>query len=749
MSLSRCALFLPIFTSLACAGTPPVPTPAQLPTPESVLAKPRDGAPPTPLFPVSDSYHGVTVVDPYRWLEGAGPEVDAFITGQNEHARHVLDALPERARLEARLREVLSAQTVAYSSPAYVKGQLFAMKLEPPRPQRMLVAVPLGTSQRGGKVAALDNLDNERIVIDPAALDDSGKTSIDWYRVSPDGRLVAASISAGGSETGDVQVFETATGKRVHEVVPGVNGGTAGGDLAWLPDSSGFYYSRYPRGEERPAEDKFFFVQLYLHKLGTDTATDTYQLGKDFVRIAEVFVDVDDNGDVLCQVQKGDGGEFEAFLKANKPGSTWVRLTTYEDRIVQFFFGPKDTLYFVSRKDAPRGKLYRAPRAGFAIDGAKLVVPEGQDTLVSDIWDPEVLLVHAASGRLFLNYQLGGPSTIRVFDLDGKAKPGPDLLPVSSAGGLTALGNEVLFANGSFVAPNGWYRFDPASKTPATSTVKTALSMRTPVDLVAAGVTVTREVATSRDGTKVPVNILLPKGAQKGQPIPFVVTGYGGYGVNIEPAFQLLRSVLLEQGIGLAVLNLRGGGEFGEAWHMDGALTKKQNVFDDFIASLEFLVQAGYAQQGKLAITGGSNGGLLMGAVITQRPDLVAACASFVGIYDMLRVETEPNGAFNTTEFGTVTDKAQFDALYAYSPYHHVKDGTTYPPTLFIVGANDIRVAPWHSRKMVARLQAASADANPKLLVTSFGAGHGIGSSIDQVVSQNADAFAFLVHHLR
>ena len=477
-------------------------------------------------------------------------------------------------------------------------------------------------------------------------------------------------------------------------------------------------------------------MQLYLHKLGAATAKDSYEIGKDFVRIAEVFVDVHSSGLVLVTVQKGDGGEFELYLKGKS--GTWTQLATYEDRAVQAFFGEKNDLYVLSRKAAPRGKLLRAPIAGFDLQKAKVVLPEAKDTLVSDVWDDGVLLVHG--GRIFATYQLGGPSEIRTFDLDGKSKPGPKVLPVSSAANLTALGKaDVLYSNVSFVEPLGWYSY--AAKGGATS--KHKISTKTPVDL--AGVSVTREMAVSKDGTQVPVNILLPAGHKPGTPIPFLVTGYGGYGVNIEPSFQAQRSVFLALGVGLAIVNLRGGAEYGEDWHQAGALTKKQNVFDDFIGAIEHLKQK---HASKVAITGGSNGGLLMGAVLTQRPELITVATSLVGIYDMLRVETEPNGAFNTTEFGSVTDKAQFEALYAYSPFHHVKDGSAYPPTLMLTGANDVRVAPWHSRKMIARMQAASASTSPLLLMTTFDAGHGMGSSVDQLVEQSTDAYAFMMHHL-
>jgi prolyl oligopeptidase len=261
-------------------------------------------------------------------------------------------------------------------------------------------------------------------------------------------------------------------------------------------------------------------------------------------------------------------------------------------------------------------------------------------------------------------------------------------------------------------------------------------------------VRVVREFARSKDGTKVPVNILIPKGARRDGRNPCVVTGYGGFGHSIRPSFQPAYRVLFDQGVVVAVANLRGGGEYGEAWHRAGMLTRKQNVFDDFTAVLEHLVERRYTSSARLGIMGGSNGGLLMGAVLTQHPALVKAVVSFVGIYDSLRVELSPNGAFNVPEFGTVKDPGQFKALYAYSPYHNVKDGTKYPATLFLTGANDPRVDPMQSRKMTARLQAANAAATPILLRTSATAGHGLDTSLSERIEETVDVYAFLLTQL-
>jgi prolyl oligopeptidase len=710
--------------AIACTSVPPA-------NESSEKNRSKLGPPPaTKVDPVIDQHHGVQVTDPYRWLEShESKDVQEFIKQQNEYARGYLDGLEGRDKIRQQLNEILGSTSVSYRSLHEVKGQLFALKQQPPKQHRFLVTLP-----------SPDQTDKERIVIDPDTIEPKGKVAIDWYEVSPNGRYVAASLSVDGSESGDVSVFETASGKRVFEVVPGVNGGTAGGDLAWAPDSSGFYYTRYPRGNERPAQDKMFYTQLYYHKLGTPTESDRFELGKDFSRIAMFFVDVHPSGHVLAAVQKGDGGEFQHFLRGLD--GKWKMIADYPDRVAQFFFGERGDLYFISLKDAPYGKVMNVSMKNLKLDEAKVIIPEGKDAIITDITSGEGFLVH--KGNLHVSYQTGGPSEIRSFDLNGKPKLNPKAAPVSGVSNVVGLENgDILFAQKSYLEPTAYYRFSPQSG----ATVKTALQEKSPVDL--SGVTVVREMAKSKDGTMIPVNIILPKGVQPGTPIPFVLNGYGGFSISIEPSFLGPRSVLLQSGVGYAIANLRGGSEFGEAWHREGYLTKKQNVFDDFIAASEFLVQKNYAKPGKLGIIGGSNGGLLMGAVVTQRPELFGAVVASVGYFDMIRIESEPNGQFNSTEYGTIADKQQFEAMHAYSPYHRVKDGTPYPPMLMQVGATDMRVAPWHSRKMVARLQAASSSKAPALLYTRFDAGHGMGSSVAQQIDQSLDAYSFMLHFLK
>jgi len=688
---------------------------------------------------VTDTFHGVEVADPYRWLEDASdPEVKTWSDAQNAHARSVLDALPGVAALRPRVTEVLSAQSPSFAGIAFEGGKLFAMKRQPPKPQPFLVVMD-----------GVDGARAARTLIDPAALDAAGTTAIDWFVPSPDGRFVAVSISAGGSESGDVHVYDVATGERTGEVIPGVNGGTAGGSLAWRPDGKGFYYTRYPRGDERPEADRAFYMQVYFHELGTPTSADRYEMGSDLPRIAEIQLEAHHSGRVLASVQNGDGGEFIHFVltpPADGGGAgSWRQLTIYEDRVVAATFGPKGGVFVVSRKDAPRGRVLRIDPDAASIAGAREMLPEpAEGSIVTDFWSHGAWAV--TIDRLYLTMQLGGPSEVRVFDHAGNALATPNQLEVGAASGLTLLEEDaLLFRNVSYVEPAGWYTLDAMD-----GSVRKIDALSTAAPVSYDGFEVVREFATSKDGTKVPVNIIRRKGLALDGSHPCVVTAYGGYGVNIEPAFNAADFVLAERGFVLAEANVRGGGEYGDGWHRGGNLTNKQNVFDDFAAVVEHLQRRGYTTPARTAIEGGSNGGLLMGALLTQRPELVKAVVSHVGIYDMLRVELSANGAFNIPEFGTVADESQFRALRAYSPYHNVKegggrDGAAYPSVLFLTGANDPRVDPMQSRKMTARLQAAGADT---LLRTSANSGHGLGTSLGEKIEQVVDVDAFLCERL-
>ncbi len=686
--------------------------------------------PQTPQIIVVNKYYSVEVVDPYQWLENWNDErVQSWSNKQNNYARVILDHLPNVEGLRERITEVLTAKSVSYHSLCWRKGKLFAIKRQPPIEQPFLVVMLSAQEPK-----------SERPIVDPTKIDPSGSTSIDWYVPSPDGNTVAVSLSVGGSESGDVHIYETDTSREIGDVIPRVNGGTAGGDLTWVPNGSGFYYTRYPREGERPPEDMDFYQQVCFHRMGTSPDTDNYEIGKDFPRIAEIILETDANsGNVLATVQYGDSGCFAHYLRT--PTEQWKQITGYDDQIVQATFGADGTLFLISRADAPRGKILKLSMVDPSLQKAEVIISEGKDTIVSDFYyDPPMV---ATRTRLYVTYQLGGPSEIRVFDYQGKQQAAPEILPISSVGQIVASADDdILYQNSSYVYPSAWYIFRPHEK----MTAKTALVTRSPVDF--SDCEIVREYAISQDGTQVPVNIIRRKGIKLDGSNPVLLTGYGGYGINIEPGFNALRRVWMDQGVVYAQANLRGGGEFGQQWHEEGMLTRKQNVFDDFAAVMQYMIDAGYTTPEKLAIIGGSNGGLLMGAIITQHPGLCKAVVSFVGIYDMLRVELAPNGEFNIPEFGTVKDPEQFRALYAYSPYHNVLDSVSYPSVLFLTGTNDPRVDPMHSRKMTARLQAATSSGRPVLLRTSSKTGHGLATPLSVQIEESVHYHAFLLNEL-
>ncbi len=687
--------------------------------------------PPTAREAVTDTYHGTRVTDDYHWLEDwEAEEVKQWTEAQNRYARGVLDELPNLDAIRQRVSEIMSAETVSYGGLKYRGGKLFVMKRQPPKQQPFLVVI-----------ADILSMSEEQILLDPNALSAEGSTSIDWFVPSPDGKLVAVSLSTGGSEAGDLHVYDTSTGRQVHEVIPRVNTGTAGGDLAWLPDGSGFFYTRHPRAGERPPEDMNFYQQGYFHQLGTPTEQDRYEIGQDFPRIAEIEFEMnDDNGWLLLTVQNGDGGEFAHYVRF--PEGSWIQVSEFSDKTVQAIFGPEQDLYLISREDAPRGKIDHMELREGEIGQRKTIVTESEDTVVTSFYGSPPSLLPTKS-RLFVTYQLGGPSEIRVFDHQGNRLPGPEQLPVSAVGGLELMeGDDVFFSNGSYTQPFAYYLYRPEEN----ETTRTPFASTSLVDM--SDVTVVREFATSKDGTRVPVNILLPPGVKRDGSNPTLVNGYGGYGISLTPRYQPVIKVLLEQGVIFAVANLRGGGEYGEQWHQEGNLTNKQNVFDDFAAALRHMIDRGYTKSDKLAIEGGSNGGLLMGALLTQHPGLVKCVVSHVGIYDMLRVELSPNGSFNIPEFGTVKNPEHFQAMHAYSPYHRVRDGQDYPPTLFLTGVNDPRVDPMQSRKMTARLQSATGPDGLILLRTSYDSGHGRGTPLLERIAQEVDVTAFLFQQL-
>jgi len=754
--------WLSIACLVACSGPPAKPnTPAPRPTAIATLdAGGPQRMPPVaaPRRPVVHEFFGTKVTDDYEWLEdGKSPEVKAFVDGQNALARKHIDGLSDRAAVRARLASLYGSGAADWNVLTHVDGTVFAVKHAPPKQQSMLIAF-----------ASVDpDPKAERVICDPNAIDPSGKTTIDFFVPSPDKKLVAVSLSKDGTESGDVHVFDVATGKETGDVIARVNGGTAGGSVAWNEAGTAFWYTRYPRAGERPEADLDFFQQVWFHKLGTPESADTYAMGKDLPRIAEIeLVRSEDGKSILARVANGDGGEVEHHVLF---GGKWIGLSRFEDELSTAVFAPDGKVIAVSRKGAPRGKVIAfAP----PFDAPAVELVSQSDAVVED--------VVATKSALYTIELVGGPSRVRRFPLSTKPEPlaretkpppkparkgapppppppgpvtiaagarGPaaaelPLPPVSSVERAVRVGEDLFLRIESFVDPPAWYRYRASEH----RLVKTALERKAAFDMK--DVEVLRETCTSKDATKVPMSILRPRGVKLDGNLPVLLTGYGGFGVSRKPHLRTWYRAFLDQGGVIVETNLRGGGELGEEWHRAGRLTKKQNVFDDYAACAKAVVDLGYTKPARLAGFGRSNGGLLMGAAIVQHPEMFRVIVSGVGIYDMLRTELSQNGAFNVTEFGTVKDEAQFRAMYAYSPLHNVKDGTAYPAILFVTGANDPRVDPYQSRKMVARLQVATSADRPIVLRASADTGHGGGTPLSAQIEEYTDMLAFLFKEL-
>jgi prolyl oligopeptidase len=684
-----------------------------------LLAAATAAADPPAKRPVVDTYHGTKVTDDYRWLEDDSAEVKAWVGAMRSAAQARLDALPGTEPLAKRLLAVDDARPIQLW-PFRVGATWYAAKTVPGKTFAQLV-----------RLAGPEDVASAKLLVDPLALDPKGLTSPDFWVPTLDGKKLAVSLSVKGSEDGTLGILDLETGTWLPERIPRVFGGTAGGHVAWLPDGASFYYTRYPARGERPDADLGAYQQVWLHTLGTPVAQDRYVFGKQLSRIAETkFVSSVDGTRMLAQVLNGDGGEASFWLRG--ADGSFRPLTRDADGVVQATFGLDGAIYLLSIKGAPKGRVLRLAPDARTLARATVVVPEGAGRI-------ERML--ATRNRLYVAALVGGPSELRAYDLAtgaGELVPTP---PVSAVGLLERVDpatDEVLVSVVSYLEPRTVFRWAPGK--PA---VRSPLSTPSPVDF--SGYEVERVTAPSKDGTPVPMTVIHKKGLVRDGTAPVLLTGYGGYGISLTPQFSAGRIAWLEQGGAYAIANLRGGAELGEAWHDAGKLTHKQNVFDDFLGCAEWLIAQKLTSPAHLAIEGGSNGGLLMGAALTQRPELFAAVVSHVGIYDMLRVERSANGAFNVTEFGTVKDPAQFKALYAYSPYHRVRDGVAYPPLLLMTGDNDPRVEPMQSRKFAARLLAAGA--KDVLLYTNADAGHTIPDR-SQRFRQQAYVLAFLMDRL-
>jgi len=683
-----------------------------------VLAEPPS-QPAAPKRPVTNTYWGVDVVDNYQYLEQVDEtEVLEWANAQNAYTRHRLDSAPQRQPILERIVELRHNVSPKYFALKAIGGRVFAIKRQPPREQPFLVVFPPG-----------DSLTGERVLVDPNKIDPDGSTSIDFFEPSLDGSLVAVSLSQGGTENGTLHVYETESGRERGDVIQRVNGGTAGGSVAWSRGNQGLFYTRYPHLGERSQEDLPFYQQIWHHTLGTPVEKDSYVLGKSFPRIAEIALQTSDDGRyVLAEVSNGDGGEYAYWLKG--PDHNWSRIADFADMVIHAAIGPDDALYLLSRKDAPRKQILRLPMAASNLSQATVVVPQSDSVIRSYL---------PTATRLYVVEMFGGPMRLRAYDLSDGSSTVVDTSDPSTISGLTLLhGDEILLQRQSYLTPPTVYRYRPSGR--GGDLEPTPLAYRSPADY--SDCEVRRVHATADDGTRIPITIVMRKGTPLDGSAPLLLYGYGSYGTTRTPYFSAHRRVWIEQGGIYAVANIRGGGAYGDDWHRVANLENKKLTMDDFATCARHLGRE-YSSPDRIAIQGGSAGGLMVFGVMVHHPTVCAAVLAHVGISDALRTELSPNGEFNITEFGTVRDKKQFHGMYRYSPYHAVREGTVYPAVLATTGMNDPRVEPWQSFKMVAALQA-SGTPNPVLLRVSHTTGHGGGTGLSERDQQLADSYTFL-----
>lgn len=664
---------------------------------------------------VIEKLHGVEISDPYRWLEDdASPETVEWTRQQNALTEEYLAAFPGRDRIRARLTQLLAIGAISVPTPA--RGRYFYQLREAGQNQPVLLL-------RQGLAGA------DRALLDPNALNDQGTTAIDWFYPSEDGRFLAYGLSEGGSEESVLHLLDVDTGQLLSDRIPH----TRAADLAWLPDNSGFYYTRYPASGEVAPGEEHYHRSIYFHRIGDDSGADALVF-KPEEKEHWPGVDLSPDGRWLIIGVARTFDQTDIYLKdrvADGPVVTVARdLTASFDAAVV-----RDRLYLRTNLDAPNYRVFVADPVNPARELWREIVPSRTDAVLEGMG--------ITRDHLVLSYVEKASSRLRVATLDGVVV---SEVPLPGIGSIFGLGvewdsTELLLGFSSFIVPPAIYRIElPGGDLQLWRKVEAELDPdRFAVEQV---------TYPSKDGTPVTMFIVRPANLVRDGDRPVYLTGYGGFNISMLPGFSRSMLLWLEAGGVIAIPNLRGGGEYGEAWHQTGMLARKQNTFDDFIAAAEFLIAERYTSPDRLAVAGGSNGGLLMGAVLTQRPDLFRAVIIQVPLLDMLRYHLFLIARLWIPEYGSPDLPAEFAWLEAYSPYHHVHDGTRYPSVLLATAASDTRVHPMHARKMTARLQAATASDHPVLLRLETQAGHGAGKPVSKLIEELTDSWTFVFREL-
>jgi prolyl oligopeptidase len=661
---------------------------------------------------VVDELFGERIPDPYRWLEdGASPETRAWTEAQNALTESWLAASPERPAIRARLAELLAIG--ALGTPVPVRGRYFYQRRDGRQNQPVLYV-------REGSGGA------DRVLLDPNALNTEGTTALDWWYPSEDGALLAYGLSENGTEESVLRVIDVATGDVHGERIPH----TRAADVAWLPDGAGFYYTRFPGKGEVPDEEEHYHRAVFFHPLGGDPAHDPLV----FRPAEKEFwpgVSLSPDGRWLLISVSRTFDQTDLWLQDLVAGTPPVAVA--RDLPALFDGAVYDgVLYLRTNLRAPTYGLYRLDAGRPSLDELiELVAPR-----------PDAVLEGAAvvGEHLALTYLEKATSRLRIAQRDGSAAREHPLPGLGSLFGLGAEwdGAEVFYGFSSYITPPSVYRIDLGDGAET-------LWQRVEADIDTERYEARQVTFASRDGTPITMFIVQPCGVPLDGDRPVYLTGYGGFNISMTPGFSRSLMLWLERGGVVAVPNLRGGGEYGESWHQAGMLAQKQNTFEDFIAAAEWLSSSGYTNPERLAAAGGSNGGLLMGAVLTQRPDLFRAVVVQVPLLDMLRFHRFLLARLWIPEYGDPDAAESFHWLRAYSPYHNVRDGVPYPAVLLATAESDSRVDPMHARKMAARLQAATGSDRPVLLRLESRAGHGAGKPLSKVLDELTDTWTFLI----
>ena len=669
----------------------------------------------------SDDFHGTTVKDPFRWLEQdvQNPEVDAWIQEQNQVTSKYLSSLPGREKIEARLKELWNYDK--YSTPFKRGGNYFYFKKT--------------GLQNHNVLYRSETLDGDAtLVLDPNTWSDDGTTALGGFTFSDDGKLLAYGIQQSGSDWRTYRVMEVETGKVLEDKIEWMKFSGA----SWVKDGSGFYYSRYDKPQEDQKMQELNLGQkVYFHKLGQTQSQDklVYQDSDHPEYGFSGTVTEDGRFLVLINWVGTDDRYRVLYQDLEDQSSVDINVLIDEFENEYSLLGNQGSkLYFKSDWNAPKKCILTIDLTA-ADRTPQVIVPEAVDSIES---------ASIVGDSLIISYLQDAKTQVKVFDLTGKHVRDVELPGIGTASGFGGKRDqkETFYSFSSFNRPPSSYRYDLA-------TGKSELVRSAKVDFDPDDYEVQQVFFKSKDGTKVPMFISHKKGLKLDGTNPTLLYGYGGFNISLTPSFSISRLQWMEMGGIYAMVNLRGGGEYGKAWHKAGTKTNKQNVFDDFIAAAEYLIDNKYTSSQHLGIQGRSNGGLLVGACMTQRPDLFGACLPAVGVMDMLRFHRFTAGRFWTDDYGNADkDEAEFKALYAYSPYHNLKPGTEYPPTLVSTADHDDRVVPWHSFKFAAQLQDAHQGDNPVLIRIETKAGHGSGKPTAKIIEEVADEWAFLAKHL-